>query len=91
MALVIVGYTTTEASTGSYLALGASTPNRRLYISPNNDIMISSSALGTNAIRLAGGSLARYDLGVTNPSTLYVRGQSSATQVSVFTLDAGES
>lgn len=92
MALVIVGYTTTEGSAGNYVPLGASTPSRRLYISPNNDIFISFNSLGTNAIRLAGGALARYDLGVTDPSTLFVRAQgASATQVSVFTLDAGES
>jgi hypothetical protein len=92
MPLEIHAYTTVNASSGAYVPLATTVTNRRLYIAPNNDILLANNVGGSGAIRLAGGALARYDLGVTDPSTLFARSTSgSQTQVSVYSFDAGES
>lgn len=93
MPLQIHAYTTVNVSSGAYLPLATSVTNRRLYISPNADIRLANNSSGTGYIRLAGGALARYDFGVTDPSTLYAVANSASTQtqVSVYSFDAGES
>jgi hypothetical protein len=93
MPLKIHAYTAVNNSTGAYVALASSVKNRRIYIQPLADIRLANNDLGTNYIRLAGGALARYDLGVTDPSTLYAvaNSASTATNVSVYSIDPGES
>jgi hypothetical protein len=92
MPLEIHAYTTVNASSGAYVPLATTVANRRLYIAPNTDILLANNVGGSGGIRLAGGALARYDLGVTDPATLFARSTSaSQTQVSVYSFDAGES
>jgi hypothetical protein len=93
MPLQIHAYTAVTNNAGAYVALAASVKNRRIYIQPLADIRLADNDSGTNYIRLAGGALARYDLGVTDPSTLYAVANSAttATNVSVYSIDPGES
>jgi len=92
MPLQIHAYTSLNANSGAFVALASSAPNRRLFIAPNTSISLANNVGGTGAIVLSGGSAARYDLGVTNPSTLFARSTSaSTTQVSVYSYDPGES
>jgi hypothetical protein len=93
MPLQINAYTTVNANSGVFVPMAPSVLNRRIYIQPNTDIIVANNVNGTGTtIRLAGGALARYDLGVTDPSTFFVRSNSgSATQISVYSFDAGES
>jgi hypothetical protein len=93
MPLQINAYTTVNANSGAFVPMAASALNRRIYIQPNADIIVANNVNGTGTtIRLAGGALARYDLGVTDPSTFFVRANgASATNMSVYSFDAGES
>jgi hypothetical protein len=93
MPLQINAYTTVNANSGAFVAMAPSVLNRRIYIQPNADIIVATNVNGTGTtIRLAGGALARYDLGVTDPSTFFVRANGgSATNMSVYSFDAGES
>jgi hypothetical protein len=93
MPLQIHAYTAVTNNAGAYVPLAASVKNRRIYIQPLADIRLADNDSGTNYIRLAGGALARYDLGVTDPATLYAIANSStsATNVSVYSIDPGES
>jgi hypothetical protein len=86
------GLITANASSGAYVPLSAtSVPNRRLYVQPNADCTFSSVLAGTNAIRLASGVAGRYDFGVTDLANVFVRSNGSATTVSVWSFDPGES
>lgn len=87
------GLVNVNSSSGAYVPLSAtSVPNRRLYVQPNADCTFSSVLAGTNAIRLASGVAARYDFGVTDLATVFVRSNSaSSTTVSVWSFDPGES
>jgi hypothetical protein len=63
-----------------------------LFIAPNTSISLANNSSGTGAIVLAGGTAARYDLGVTDPAALWARSATgSTTQVSVYSYDPGES
>jgi hypothetical protein len=93
MPLQINAYTTVNANSGVFVPMASSVLNRRIFIQPNADIIVANNVNGTGTtIRLAGGALARYDLGVTDPSTFFVRSNGgSSTNMSVYSFDAGES
>ena len=93
MPLQINAYTTVNANSGAFVPMAPSVLNRRIYIQPNADIIVATNVGGTGTtMRLAGGALARYDLGITNPSAFFVRSNSaSSTAMSVYSIDAGES
>lgn len=92
MPLQVHAYTTVNASSGAFVALASSAPNRRLFIVPNGQISLADNISGTGAIVLAGGAAARYDCGVTDPANLFARSTTgSQTQVAVYSFDPGES
>jgi hypothetical protein len=88
-----ISYTTVNANTGAWAPLGPATTGKRIFVQPFANTNFSNDPGGVGAVTLLGGNAnARYDFGVSDPSTIYVRSNSgTATNASVWAFDAGES
>lgn len=93
MAFIPGGATAFNGSAGAFVALTAtSVPNRRLFIQPTLRMRISLDGGTTYGIVGAQDAGRAHDLGVTNPSVLLIKSDTSTAGTCYWwTLDAGES